>query len=99
MCCHADRKGEEMPILSVFYGIIVRMYFEPLGKHNLPHIHVEASGEEITIALDGTILAGSIPANKLRILLAWMEIHKEDLETNWKMLSNNEPHVKIDPLK
>lgn len=26
-----------MPVLSVFYGIIVRMYNEKGGKHNAPH--------------------------------------------------------------
>ena len=36
-----------MPVLSIFYGIIVRMYREQGGKHNMPHIHAEYSGEEI----------------------------------------------------
>lgn len=45
-----------MPVLSTFYGIIVRMYRELGGKHNEPHIHAEYSGEEIVISLDGTVL-------------------------------------------
>ena len=45
-----------MPVLSTFFGIIVRMYNEKGGKHNIPHIHVEYSGEELVIGLDGTIL-------------------------------------------
>ena len=36
-----------MPVLSTFYGIIVRMYREVGGKHNLPHIHAEYSGQEM----------------------------------------------------
>lgn len=47
-----------MPVLSIFYGIIVRMYREQGGKHNMPHIHAEYSGEEIVMTLDGTILEG-----------------------------------------
>ena len=43
-----------MPVLSAFYGIIIRMYNEKGGKHNQPHIHVEYAGEEIVVALDGT---------------------------------------------
>ena len=45
-----------MPVLSIFYGIIVRMYREQGGKHTMPHIHAEYSGEEIVMTLDGTIL-------------------------------------------
>ena len=51
----------KMPVLSIFYGIIVRMYREQGGKHNMPHIHAEYSGEEIVMALDGTILEGGFP--------------------------------------
>lgn len=88
-----------MPVLSTFFGIIVRMYREAGGKHNMPHIHAEYSCDEIVIALDGTILEGSIPKNRLKLLEAWMEIHREDLEANWKLLSNGEQFFRIDPLK
>lgn len=88
-----------MPVLSTFYGIIVRMYKEVGGRHNLPHIHAEYAGDEIVIALDGTILEGTIPKGKLKLLEAWMEIHHEDLEANWKLLSNGEQFFRIDPLR
>lgn len=89
----------KMPVLSIFYGIIVRMYREQGGKHNMPHIHAEYSGEEIVMALDGTILEGSFPKNKLKLLEAWVVIHRDDLEANWKLLSNGEQFFRIDPLK
>ena len=88
-----------MPVLSAFYGIIVRMYKESETKHNMPHIHAEYSGEEVVMALDGTIIEGSIPRGKLKLLDAWVEIHREDLEANWTLLSNGERFFRIDPLK
>ena len=88
-----------MPVLSVFYGIIIRMYKEISGKHHKPHIHVEYSKNEAVISLDGEILEGSIPKAKLILVEAWMEIHREDLEANWKLLSNGEQFFKIEPLK
>ena len=88
-----------MPTISAFYGIIVRMYKESGERHNLPHIHAEYSGEEIVVALDGSIIEGSFPKGKLKLLEAWMEIHKEELEANWKLLSNGEQFFRIDPLK
>ena len=50
-----------MPVLSSFYGIIIRMYKENGGRHNMPHIHAEYSGDEVAVTLDGKVLEGSIP--------------------------------------
>jgi hypothetical protein len=75
------------------------MYKEKGGKHNVPHLHAEYSGDEVVIALDGTVLEGEIPKNKLKLLEAWMEIHREDLEANWKLLSNGEQFFRVDPLR
>ena len=88
-----------MPVLSMFFGIIIRMYKELGGKHNMPHIHAEYSGEEVVVALDGTVLEGNIPDAKMKLLDAWMVIHRDDLEANWKLLSNGEQFFRIDPLK
>ena len=90
-----------MPVLSMFFGIIVRMYREEGSKHNMPHLHAEYSGKEIVMALDGTILEGEkdFPRNKQRMLEVWMEIHREDLEADWKLLSNGEQFFRIDPLR
>ena len=88
-----------MPALCIFYGIIVRMYNEKGGKHSKPHIHAEYQGQEIVVALDGEILEGKIPANKLKLLEAWMEIHREDLIANWQLLSEGQKFFKIAPLQ
>ena len=88
-----------MPTLCMFYGIIIRMYNEKGGKHNKPHIHAEYQGEELVIALAGEILEGKMPSNKLKLLVAWMEIHKDELAANWDLLSAGEKFYKIEPLK
>ena len=72
---------------------------ESSSRHKKPHIHAEYSGEEIVVALDGEILEGTIPAGKMKLLEAWMEIHREDLAANWKLLSSGEQYFRIDPLK
>jgi len=91
--------GFVMPVLSLFYGIIVRMYKEVTGKHHKPHIHAEYARDEVVISLDGETLEGSIQANKLKLVEAWMEIHRDDLEANWKLLSKGEQCFRIEPLK
>lgn len=88
-----------MPVLSIFFGIIIRMYREKGGKNNVPHLHAEYSGDEVVVALDGTVIEGSIPKPKMKLLEAWIEIHRDDLEANWKLLSNGEQFFRIDPLR
>lgn len=88
-----------MPTLSIFFGIIVRMYSEQGGKHNKPHIHAEYQNYNIVVDLDGNTIEGDFPKGKLKLLLAWIEIHKEDLAANWKLLSAGDGYFKIEPLK
>ena len=49
--------------------------------------------------MDGTALEGEIPSNKMKLLEAWMEIHREELEANWSILSRGEQFFRIDPLR
>lgn len=88
-----------MPTLSMFYGIIVRMYAEKDGQHHTPHIHASFSGHEIVIDLTGNVIEGDIPKGKMKLLLAWIEIHQDELEANWRLLCDGEPAFKIEPLK
>lgn len=88
-----------MPTLSMFYGIIIRMYAESGGQHNKPHIHAGFSSDEAVVGLDGEIIEGQLPSGKMKLLLAWMEIHHDELEANWQLLCDGEPAFKIEPLK
>lgn len=81
------------------FGIVVYMYRELGGKHKLPHVHAMFSGDEIVVSLEGEIFEGSIPKSKLKLLLAWMEIHKDELRANWDLLSAGEQSFRIDPLR
>ena len=88
-----------MPVVSMFYGIIIRMYKESGTKHKVPHIHAEYSGDEVVVSIEGEILEGAIPKNKMKLLEAWMEIHREELMADWELLASGEQHFRIDPLK
>lgn len=88
-----------MPVLSMFYGIIVRMYSENGGKHNVPHIHAIYSENEVVVSIDGIVLEGSMPNGKMKLLQAWIELHREELYANWELLSAGDPYFKIEPLR
>jgi shikimate kinase len=89
-----------MPIISMFYGIIVAMYFLDNKKHKMPHIHVKYQENEAVISIpDGELLEGQIPGNKLKLVMAWIEIHRDELMADWELASKGESPYKIDPLK
>ena len=88
-----------MPVLSMFYGIIIRMQSERGGKHHVPHIHVICGDDESVFSLDGEKLEGTIQNSKMKLVAAWIEIHKEELKANWKLLEEGEPFFKIEPLR
>ncbi len=78
-------KGESnMPVLSRFYGIIIRMYFLQ-REHNPPHIHA-IYGENMAAVgiLDGKVLEGEFPAKALEIVREWVSLHKEELLAMWE---------------
>lgn len=89
-----------MPVISMFYGIIVLMYYVDNKKHHRPHIHVEYSGEEAVVSIpDGEVMEGSLRSAKLKLVQAWIEIHQDELMADWKLAVSGQPVFKIEPLK
>jgi hypothetical protein len=70
----------------MFYGILIRMFFYDTDRHNLPHIHAEYQDQVAVYSIpDGEVLAGEIPAKKHKLVVAWIEIHREDLVADWQL--------------
>ena len=89
-----------MAIISMFYGIIISMYYLDNKQHKLPHIHVRYQDEEAFISIiDGQLLEGTLKANKMKLVLAWIEIHNDELIADWQLAISGETIFKIDPLK
>ena len=89
-----------MAIISMFYGIIVSMYFFDKRQHHLPHIHVKYQDQEAVIAiLNGEMLDGDLKPNRLKLVQAWIEIHQDELMADWELASQGQSIFKIDPLK
>ena len=89
-----------MPVISMFYGIVIMMFFGDNRRHKKPHVHVEYQDLEAVISIpDGKILSGKLPPAKLKLVTAWMEIHREELMADWSLATRNEPVFKIDPLR
>lgn len=89
-----------MPVISMFYGLIVSMYYLDTKQHKLPHIHIKYSGMEAVYEIpNGNLLEGTIPVNKEKLVKAWIEIHQEELMANWELAVSGNKIFMIDPLK
>lgn len=89
-----------MPVLSRFYGIIIRMFHFDTDKHKVPHIHIQYGDQSAVVALpSGRVLTGRIKPAKLRLVQAWIEIHREDLMAAWKLAAAGQKVSKIQPLR
>lgn len=89
-----------MPVISMFHGILVKMFFYDTEQHHTPHIHVEYGDETAVYDIeDGKLLAGGLTRAKERLVLAWIEIHKDDLRADWKLAETGQPLFRIDPLR
>jgi hypothetical protein len=75
------------------------MYREIGGQHKTPHIHAEYQGEEVVVSLEGDVIEGSIPKKKQSLVIAWVNIHYDDLLANWDLLEKGEKTFTIEPLK
>lgn len=84
----------------MFYGIIIRMFYYDNKEHHIPHIHIEYTEFAAVIEIpSGRLLAGDFPKDKMKLVLAWIEIHKDELEANWKLAVEGEKVFKIEALK
>lgn len=89
-----------MPTISMFYGIIVSLYFLDNKRHHRPHIHVKYQNDEAVIAIpDGELLEGSLPPGKMKLVPAWVEIHRDDLMADWDLAVSGQQPFKIEPLR
>jgi hypothetical protein len=89
-----------MPIISMFYGIIVQLFFFDTDRHQIPHIHVRYAEFSASIdILSAEILDGRIPQRQLRLVQAWIEIHRDELMADWALAVEGNTPFKIEPLR
>ncbi len=88
-----------MPELSRFFNIVIKMIFNDVGQHNKPHVHVYYADHEASVAIDGELLAGSLPLKQMKLLQAWLTIHEEELYAAWNKAVKSEQPDKIPPLQ
>ena len=85
-----------MPTISMFYGIIIRMYNN--GEHNPPHFHAAYQGYNAVFNMEGELTDGDMQKKQMKIIAARAELHKDELLANWELAISEQPLYKIAPL-
>lgn len=85
-----------MPAISMFLGIIIKMYNN--GEHNPPHFHAEYQGYQAVFDMDGALTNGEMPKRQIKFIVAWAELHKDELLANWELAITEQPLYNIAPL-
>ncbi len=85
-----------MPQISEFYGITIYMYYE---DHNPPHFHAAYGDYRAMVDIEnGCIFKGELPNKQVKLVLAWCEIHRDELMKDWEMSKNAGKLTIIEPL-
>jgi len=85
-----------LPEISLFFGIRVTINY---NDHVPPHFHAEYNGNKVLVdIINCKVLKGYLPKRQLKLILAWTEIHKDELMQNWELARNQQPLYRIAPL-
>ena len=82
------------------YGEALEKFFRDNIRHHSPHIHIRYQSDEATVSIEeGNILDGDFPPKQLKMVQAWIEIHKEELMVDWQLAVNGDEPFRIAPLQ
>jgi hypothetical protein len=88
--------ASRMPTISVFYGILIRMFF---NDHPPPHFHARYGEFEATVDIGSLeVIEGQLPRRALNLVREWAMMHREELLEDWRFCRENTVPTKIEPL-
>jgi hypothetical protein len=86
-----------MPVVSRFFGIIIRMFF---NEHAPPHFHAEYGEYRAVINIHTLeVIEGKLPRRALELVLDWAELRQTDLLEDWSLCQAHRQPREIEPLQ
>lgn len=87
----------DMPEISRFFGIVIRMYYD---DHAPPHLHAEYQGRKALLDFDGNVLRGALGSKTaLRLVREWIDVHAGELSEDWELARARRELNKVPPLE
>jgi Domain of unknown function (DUF4160) len=86
-----------VPTISRFFGIAIAMFYD---DHGFPHFHARHADGEAKVRIDELeVIDSTLGRRQLRLVLAWAELHQEELAENWRRARAGETLAEIEPLR
>ena len=85
-----------MPEISRFLGIVIAMFYR---DHEPAHFHAFYGEFEVRVEIETGVLSGQFPRRALAHVLEGCELHKQELQANWKLTRERKPLKSIPPLE
>jgi hypothetical protein len=86
-----------VPTICRFFGITITMYFD---DHDPPHFHARHASDGAKIEIGSLeIMDSTLERRQLRFVLAWAELHQDELLANWRRARAGETLEDIEPLR
>lgn len=88
---------ENMPVISKFYGIVIRMLFiRPFAAH----FHAFYGDCELVVGINPLkILQGQAPRRVCAMVMEWALQHQAELQAAWRSVGSAQPPQTIEPLE
>lgn len=74
------------------------MFYSESDQHHLPHIHARYNENKATYDFESNRLNGKMPNKQDKLIQAWIQIHKEELNSLWILMKDEKKYFKIKPL-
>jgi hypothetical protein len=86
-----------VPAISRFLGITIAMFFD---DHDPPHFHARHADGSAKVRIDTLeLIVSTLPLRQERFVLAWAELHQQELVENWSLARAGETLKEIEPLR
>lgn len=71
-----------MPVVSRFYGIVIKLYFR---EHGVPHFHALYGEHNAVFAIDTVeMIEGDLPNRARRLVTEWAQQYQGELRRMWE---------------
>jgi hypothetical protein len=77
-------------------GIVIRMYYD---DHSPPHFHAAYGDYRVEVTIAEGVVQVRFPKRALRLVLEWLDEHREELMEDWTLAEERKPLKQIQPLE
>ena len=88
-------KNQDRGIVATFPLLHHRPGRAPASPFHAYYTEFKATMDSRT----GQIIEGNLPARQMKLVVAWAELHQEELMADWQLVMSGEEPFKIQPLQ